>query len=1119
MSASVAFAATDDDIAVGEVDDEIAIDETVLAIDEDTAVLQEDKAPVAENTVVTNSTFYQYFDKTGSLLNNTTADELMFEGDFSGVGVNYIIIDKPIKLTGNNATFNAVSFAIISNNVTIDGFKLIQHKDASLITVNDATNVVISNNEIDYEALPESDSYAIYAANVNNLKLIDNLITYVGNTNGTVYNFAVRILGNGEEKSKNIEIRGNGFNITMPSSTVYYDEYWNSYDFTDGISVLGSENVTISDNAILLKYNNATGGADTINVIVVGNCNYDWDVYDFIDACKNVVVSNNTIGAEGHNYIYGVRVVADNFLIEDNKLSIYADYHYANGITVDGPSTGGIVRNNKMMLGAPNLVFGIYSYPYMGSVTDITFDSNVILGKAYAACGMEIVEENPTIISNKMALMGNHTTGIVANMNENGTISDNIIYSLGSNVGTNATGDGLIHPESVGISVKGDTLISNNTINSTSIGVNLILGGEFTLTNNTINVTAVGDTDNYGVYADGIDALVACDNYITFTGQTNGTILSIGFYADGIDDVVIRNNTMDLNLVSAHVDWLEIPAGSWNYVRTPYSEGIVIKDCDGAIFDANDVSVHYNNFTNTSDDTIYVVDLLDSPNSIISNNFIVANGHTYMYPIIIASTNFTVSDNKVYSIADEYAAYGINIESGSSGVVKDNMFAAMAPDVAYTVYTSAWDMSRVNVDYINNQLYGKAYYVNVLDIGGATENIINNTIIAEGNYTVAVYSASLNGNISGNTIRSLGSGEGNKTIPYTVNEIKAIKLSSAAVISNNYVESAGDYAIDLGNADSTVKNSYIAAKKSVGANAIANAGSGAVISNITPSLKSILSAAVLYTTYDAGNAYYVILKDENGDAITNASLLFTGNHAEITAKTDNDGVAAFLVDDWDAGEYEVEVFYYGDITHGPKSMKGFISIEPRVSIVDSPASKTVLLTAVKTGSYVVVTLTDDRGVYLSNKTVSISFNGQTKNYTTDSFGVVKYKLSATTIGTKNLTVVFDSDANYVSSLSTSKIVITKEATKLVAANKVYNKKAKVKNYAVVLRDSKNKPIKKVKLMLKIGKRTYYAYTNAYGKAIFKITKFTTKGRFTSLVRFAGNNYYKLVSKKVIITMR
>ena len=262
LSASVAFAATDDNATVSEVNNEIAIGEDTLTASND-VVIQENDTSSAESNVVTNSTFYQYFDNTGTIYANVTSEELVFEGDFSNLGVDSIIINKPIKFSGNDATINGISININSDNVTVDGFKLIQNTAPEVIYAN-ASNVQISNNVIEFEDAAKYNSYGIWAYCVDNFRLINNAITYVGHTNGTTINNVVRVEGEGYRKANNVVISGNVFNITIPSAPVQYDDNFNSVDYTNGIVVLGAENVTIDDNEITLEYNNATAASDTI---------------------------------------------------------------------------------------------------------------------------------------------------------------------------------------------------------------------------------------------------------------------------------------------------------------------------------------------------------------------------------------------------------------------------------------------------------------------------------------------------------------------------------------------------------------------------------------------------------------------------------------------------------------------------------------------------------------------------------------------------------------------------------------------------------------------------------------------------------------------------------------
>ncbi|MDO5860544.1 hypothetical protein, partial [Methanobrevibacter sp.] len=700
-------------------------------------------------------------------------------------------------------------------------------------------------------------------------------------------------------------------------------------------------------------------------------------------------------------------------------------------------------------------------------------------------------------------------------------IKNNTISAEGSNIGSEGTGDPLLSKNSMGITLKGYALIENNTISASDIGIQVVKGSdEVSIAGNKINVNVNTDAiDNYAIVAVDTDDLVIENNSIAFVGKNNGTTQSNAILADGIDSLVIKNNTFDLSLVSAHVDWPEIPEGSWNYVRTPYSEGIVIKDSEGAIFDGNTVTVVYNNFTG-SDDTIYVIDLVDSANSMISNNHIEASGHTYVYGMIIVSTNFTAENNTVYAIADGYCAYAINPDAGASGVVKNNTLVAIAPDVAYTVYSMMWgDPTGMDIKYVGNQLYGKAYYVNVFDIGGANEDIINNTVIAEGNYTIAIYSGSKNNTISGNIIRALGSGEGNKTIGYTVNEIEAIKLSGAnAVISDNYIESTGQYAIDLGNTDSTVENDNIKAKNSVGTAAIANAGSGAVIANITPSLKTVLSAVDVNMFYDDGEVYYVTAMDENGNPITNVTIVLSyANGTVIDSQlTDQKGIAPFYID-YAAGEYAVVATFYGNDVYGSKSFNGYITVDPRPTEIYNAANPTVLLTAVKSGYYYKITLVDTINVGVAGKSVAITFDGKTKNYTTDENGVIKYKLVASKTGNKKITISFK-DSNYVEASSSTTIKLTKQATKITAAKKTFKASVKTKKYTITLKDSKGKVIKSAKVTITVKGKKYSA-TVKNGKATFKITKLTKVGSWTAKVKFAGNTYYKASTKSVKIVVK
>ena len=420
----------------------------------------------------------------------------------------------------------------------------------------------------------------------------------------------------------------------------------------------------------------------------------------------------------------------------------------------------------------------------------------------------------------------------------------------------------------------------------------------------------------------------------------------------------------------------------------------------------------------------------------------------------------------------------------------------------------------------NNNIIAEGYAANAVELGGTSATVEGNTIVAKGNYTAAIISDIPNAVIKNNVITSEGSNKGdNATGDYYIGkEVIAVKITSgAAEISDNYIESAGDYAIDLGDSASTVNNNYVAAQKSTGVNAIANA-ENANIANTTPSLKSVISAYTYFTQYVDGVVYPVVLLDENGEPISNVTIFATINGVKYNETTGSDGYTAFVLD-LDAGSYDVYLRFDGTEKYGPKNFESMIIVDLSASKIVAPASQTVLMTAVKLGSYVTLTLKDMNGNGLVNQAVEITFNGKTNSYVTNELGVIKYKLSANKAGTYVLKMNFAGDKNYVGSDATTTVKINKEASKLTVAKKTYKVKVKTKKYTITLKDSKGKAIKKAKVTLKVYGKTYKATTNAKGKATFNIKNLKKKGKYTAIVKFAGNNLYKGATKKVRITVK
>ena len=98
-------------------------------------------------------------------------------------------------------------------------------------------------------------------------------------------------------------------------------------------------------------------------------------------------------------------------------------------------------------------------------------------------------------------------------------------------------------------------------------------------------------------------------------------------------------------------------------------------------------------------------------------------------------------------------------------------------------------------------------------------------------------------------------------------------------------------------------------------------------------------------------------------------------------------------------------------------------------------------------------------------------------------------------------------------------ISVKITTKLTAKAKTFKLKTKTKKYTITLKDNKNKAMKNKKVTLKVKGKTYTAKTNSKGKATFKLTKLTKKGKYTAVIKYAGDKHYQKVTKKVKITVK
>ena len=263
----------------------------------------------------------------------------------------------------------------------------------------------------------------------------------------------------------------------------------------------------------------------------------------------------------------------------------------------------------------------------------------------------------------------------------------------------------------------------------------------------------------------------------------------------------------------------------------------------------------------------------------------------------------------------------------------------------------------------------------------------------------------------------------------------------------------------------------------------------------------------------------IALTDNSSAPIAGATVKYTVNGGEEqTNTTDADG--KFTISGL-TGEVTIEVNYEGNESFKPISDSKFFNFteEPVV-----PAKVATKITAPKVSAVynvaknLLITLTAN-GKAIANKKVTVKVGTISKTLKTNAKGQVSLNVATLVPKTYTASVKFAGDDGYLASSVSTKVVVSKAKPKITAKAKTFKVKVKTKKYTVTLKNNKGKVMKKVKLTLKVGKKTYKATTNSKGKATFKITKLTKKGKYTATIKFAGSKYYKALSKKAKITVK
>ena len=521
--------------------------------------------------------------------------------------------------------------------------------------------------------------------------------------------------------------------------------------------------------------------------------------------------------------------------------------------------------------------------------------------------------------------------------------------------------------------------------------------------------------------------------------------------------------------------------------------------------------------------------------------------------------------NMIYSILDD-SIYAFNLFNGNSWTTKITGGAGnqLAIDNEYGIYAVNADGTLYRYDFIDG---GELKFTNLTVTSGILIDNENNVYFASNNVFYALdcdrnilWQSKLDSNIVGkpimdkngiiyinsaNKVYSLGQSSlknpdlaidtenihvnQRETIAITLNEdatgLVEITIngnkSQERIINGKIIKTldnltSGDYNVDvkyLGDLrfESSTKSAHFTVLK--------------YDSDMKVTVKNINGTEC--SEFNAGDIviFYIELKPDatgsvllNVDGITNSSSLIGGT-AKITIEGLTTGIKVATIN------------YIGD----DKYWSGNVSCNITVNALDSKFNikngvqysvYAVDYSAGERGKILKFKLLDSNGNPVSGESVKLTYGKNVVYKNTTDQGIVSFVINAQVAGTYKSSLYFSGNEKYNSASASFSIKVNKKPITITAKAKTFKAKVKTKKYVVTLKTKKcssnNGKIylkSGKKVTLKVNGKTYTAKINAKGKATFKITKLTKKGKFTATIKFAGDKTYKAAIKKVKITIK
>ena len=959
--------------------------------------------------VVTNETFFIYFDEDGLLREEVPFDELIFKGEFSDI-VNLISITTPLKITSDNAVLRNIAFAVLSDNVVLNGLTLISNvscadNGGALILVA-GNNVNVSNMNIRYIIKESVDAVVINANGVSNLNVVNSNIFFEScPKDDTLTASAINIDG-----VSNSFINGN--NITAVLPYLFASNYDMKY-FMMGVNTVNPirmrecNNVTFSKNNVNTTANDGSASFPTLQcMFIVGSndCVIDGNNFSMIDTL---------IPAGTSNYLYGINIGYNkNLMISNNDFKMStaggkdaAGTAYAiQGVECEVSMIG---NNITSISNGPNL--GIYFASMTGGTSELYIANNLInvTGLASASgswalvSGIEVQNGNAKIYNNTV-----YTYNVGDYSPEN--------YMYGISYAQFMYGDRSFDIRDNRIYVDGHYAVSFINVDGSNVTGNLLitrdLGGDAAVEikagkNNVVE-------NNYPRSSDLI---------FNITSEEPGKILidvTIDKKATGNIAVIVDGDKYDVAIVngSAKLTLSDLPAGVY-YIEAKYNGNSIV--------------------TESYNSTKFTIDLIDSSIAVEAKN--IKCGEE---AVITATVTNGVTGTVTFFVNGK--TYVVDITGSVATLKIADLTTGDYPVFAYyngdKYYKTSYNSTTFNVAKL-----ASTTTVNVSDIKVGEDAVISIAVpeITSGVVSVtvgdAIYNVAVVDGKGSLTLSGLASGsydvvaKFNGDDKYLASEDSAkfnvtklastidiavdnIKVGEDAVIGVALPEDAtGEVIISVNGKNYTVMTKYGMASVTI-----------SDLANGTYSVDAFYNGDDIYAPIKNSTAFTVskvsdynmtvdiadIVKGENATITVSVPEDGTGNVIVTINGTDYkgtvvNGTAKVIIPGLDEGTYKVVTFYTGDNKYDSMIVNGTITVNKNTK---TTLTMDNLVKYFNGPQKLMAKLVDGFGNPIANATVYFTINGGVYARITDENGTAsiairllpgEYKASALFNGTKD----------------------------------------------------------------------------------------------------------------------